>query len=813
MGINGPGISNTNYVDHLANRAPMMGPWQSGGVNVAIDAFGNPTVASAQSYFTQSKLGVDGVYNFAFNSTAAVTLTPAFGSTYTNVVFSGGLTTGVWTIPKSMAGPGSNIPFSYSGATGGIQNLIISRVTESLVYSPTAIGTWAGPTGQITAATYRTLIPAGTVVRFMDWMRTPFNLNGTWSNRTLPAHTNYSMATIGFTGPWEFVIKMANELQAHPWINIPVNAIQDPTYLTNLANMFKYGSDGVNPYTSVQSNPVWPPLASNLNVYVEYANELWNTVQPLFVATSLQTATGTIPLTGLSVAGGFNANIAIYQGASLGAATWKALVTGNNIAGGATSGTVYVFNQSGTYAPGALTINTATPTTATGGAIVANTDAVTTFLDTTYPNDFYGNIYRKHGCNTLLMSEAFRTAFGSIDMPENNGRVRPLLMAQLGFDSGPLSSMFSVMSVTQVQSGLTIPTITTRAANNYLYGMGCSYYYYNSYTSAAVTAANAVATGTSIGLTYTTPLTTAFPVGTTVTVSGLTITGFTSGNYVLTASSTTGCTFASAATAGASTTAGTVTFVPSTVEDLFGPFNLYPYSSFTQNLAATSRWAASFGVQFCSYEGWLSLTPFPTIYPEYASLTDSRLIPKLLNFQNAFDAAGGDVACAFTIDATSTSPWSMVTDQRNPTNSSKYVGWLATMQVPRANATAWPARGTTIPGAAYAARLDSTGTVSPWLTTPQPTGGLTCSNGYWPVYVWYCQDKIFFNVVASITCTVAGTASTYVNGDQGPTLSLTVGTANYSLTYSGEPTKGPLSSASIHFLTGSGGVINTIQMQ
>src|SRR5260370_31784281 len=40
--------------------------------------------------------------------------------------------------------------------------------------------------------------------------------------------------------------------------------------------MFKYGSDGVNPYTSPQIAPVWPPLNSNLNLYVENSNELWN---------------------------------------------------------------------------------------------------------------------------------------------------------------------------------------------------------------------------------------------------------------------------------------------------------------------------------------------------------------------------------------------------------------------------------------------------------------------------------------------------------------------------------------------------------
>ncbi len=44
----------------------------------------------------------------------------------------------------------------------------------------------------------------------------------------------------------------------------------------NLANLIKYGSDGVNPYTSPQSNPVYPGLNPNLRVYIEWSNEIWN---------------------------------------------------------------------------------------------------------------------------------------------------------------------------------------------------------------------------------------------------------------------------------------------------------------------------------------------------------------------------------------------------------------------------------------------------------------------------------------------------------------------------------------------------------
>jgi hypothetical protein len=58
------------------------------------------------------------------------------------------------------------------------------------------------------------------------------------------------------------------------WINVPHQANDD--YVTKLAHLLRYGSDGVNPYTSPQPSPVFPPLAPGRKVYLEWSNELWN---------------------------------------------------------------------------------------------------------------------------------------------------------------------------------------------------------------------------------------------------------------------------------------------------------------------------------------------------------------------------------------------------------------------------------------------------------------------------------------------------------------------------------------------------------
>ena len=90
------------------------------------------------------------------------------------------------------------------------------------------------------------------VVRFLDWTRTNGNRDVTWADRMTPQKRR--MAT--YIAPWETVIDAANALNRDAWINVPVQANDE--YVANLATLFR---DRLNP---------------NLNVYVEYGNELWN---------------------------------------------------------------------------------------------------------------------------------------------------------------------------------------------------------------------------------------------------------------------------------------------------------------------------------------------------------------------------------------------------------------------------------------------------------------------------------------------------------------------------------------------------------
>ena len=164
----------------------------------------------------------------------------------------------------------------------GITNLYVMQPSTLGGNTPIPVGTLFTPAALALASQYTTL-------RLMDLNSTNGNLTSNWSDRTLVSDNFWSAYTFNSgtgvdTGvsvqaplagvPWEVQVALANESGKDVYINIPINA--SASYLTNLANLFAFGSDGTNPYTSVQSNPVWKPLDSNLKVYIEFSNETWN---------------------------------------------------------------------------------------------------------------------------------------------------------------------------------------------------------------------------------------------------------------------------------------------------------------------------------------------------------------------------------------------------------------------------------------------------------------------------------------------------------------------------------------------------------
>src|ERR1022692_2099838 len=106
------------------------------------------------------------------------------------------------------------------------------------------------------------------------------NAQVNWGDRVPPTYATcvVSNANYGWQGkgsPWEYTAILCNETGKDMWICIPAGATD--AYISNVANLIAFGSDGTNPYTSTQANPAYPPLDPSLKVYVEYSNEVWNT--------------------------------------------------------------------------------------------------------------------------------------------------------------------------------------------------------------------------------------------------------------------------------------------------------------------------------------------------------------------------------------------------------------------------------------------------------------------------------------------------------------------------------------------------------
>ena len=73
---------------------------------------------------------------------------------------------------------------------------------------------------------------------------------------------------------WEYLIILANESGRDLYLTTPMLA--DDEYFHKLAQLIRYGSDGVEPYTQPTLNPKFPPLNPNLHFYFEVGNEIWN---------------------------------------------------------------------------------------------------------------------------------------------------------------------------------------------------------------------------------------------------------------------------------------------------------------------------------------------------------------------------------------------------------------------------------------------------------------------------------------------------------------------------------------------------------
>jgi len=98
------------------------------------------------------------------------------------------------------------------------------------------------------------------VLRFMDWAPTNSSTVKTWSQRILKTADHYSSAGVAY----EWQIDLCNRIGADMWITVPHLTIED------------YEANATNNYWTQLADLVKEKLDPNLNVWVEYSNETWN---------------------------------------------------------------------------------------------------------------------------------------------------------------------------------------------------------------------------------------------------------------------------------------------------------------------------------------------------------------------------------------------------------------------------------------------------------------------------------------------------------------------------------------------------------
>ncbi len=280
------------FVDAIATAGAFHALNPGGGLdfnNLApTDAHGYPT--SDFAFYVNEIAPPTGTYKLVSISntrpTVSLLITPG---SVANVVWNA--TAHTLTADVSVASGASVFVLQFQNTGGGVSALHLYR--PGYAQNNTAGNLYAAPfTGLLSY-----LNP--TVLRFMDFHSTNGNIETDWADRSLPTDAtqelllsktnlpvdgNYPTAgvysydngvlTTGKGVCWEFIIALANQQNKDAWINVPITA--SPDYVTKLANLIKYGSDGLNPYAATQASPKWAPLNSGLHLWIEYSNEVWN---------------------------------------------------------------------------------------------------------------------------------------------------------------------------------------------------------------------------------------------------------------------------------------------------------------------------------------------------------------------------------------------------------------------------------------------------------------------------------------------------------------------------------------------------------
>ncbi|HLZ66877.1 MAG TPA: PA14 domain-containing protein [Aliidongia sp.] len=297
LGVNGsvalPGEPGNMFADMMKQAGAFAG-YSNIQLAVPTDAQGWPLADATLPLWSNGR-ELDGVYQVSFTGQAKVTDWSGLGSFSAGGVAYGAIlpagagydpvanvTTATWTVAASATPTSATLGFAQTQRTAA--SAVGSGVTNLRILRPVAPGsTTSHAAGELFSAQYKSFLSYFTGIRFMDYLAMNGNKQQHWADRVTPGLASQYQAVGGYGwqgkgGSLEYLVALANETGKDIWINVPVGV--DDDYVTKTAQLLAFGSDGTNPYTAPQANPAYPPLNTNLKIYVEYGNELWNSAYP-----------------------------------------------------------------------------------------------------------------------------------------------------------------------------------------------------------------------------------------------------------------------------------------------------------------------------------------------------------------------------------------------------------------------------------------------------------------------------------------------------------------------------------------------------
>lgn len=181
-----------------------------------------------------------GQYRISFSGPSNTSVSLIAGSGTLENVSSSSSSIRNWTLDIPSGSTSTEISLKFTGTSGQVKDLKVLQPGSAA--------------GQVWSTKYvdflKSLDPD--TIRVMDIVKTNYNTTSSWAER--PRDTDATWYENGV--PWEHLIALANDLGSNIWIPVPARASDD--YIRQLAALVK------------------TRLNSNLNAYVEYANETWS---------------------------------------------------------------------------------------------------------------------------------------------------------------------------------------------------------------------------------------------------------------------------------------------------------------------------------------------------------------------------------------------------------------------------------------------------------------------------------------------------------------------------------------------------------